>query len=294
MRTRFAPSPTGHLHIGNAYSAWQCHQWREGNQAEFILRIEDIDHTRCRPEFSVQLIDDLQWLGLSWNGPVIYQSQRLPLYQRALDQLNQRQLIYPCFCTRKEIQAYHQNSMHIGLAPHADEAYEHYPGICKTIPITIAQQRMQNEAFAWRLDSQHAFDVLDPDLSWRDQSGNNHPVLTSQVGDVVLGRKDIGFSYHLAVVVDDADQQITHVIRGEDLLTSTPIHRVLQGLLQLNSPIYQHHTLLKDHSGQRLAKRLQSTTLKGLRESGLSAQAVRDFLNSENTIWDLASLTGNR
>jgi len=280
LRTRFAPSPTGLLHVGNAYSALICQQWAEQHDAELLLRIEDIDHTRCHDEHATQLIEDLQWLGLEWQGEVIKQSEHLSRYRKAFDQLQSMGVVYPCFCTRKEIQ---QEIERIGIAPHAEDMADPYPGSCREINEQQRLERMKHEPFAWRLNSRRAMEIAGEALTWQDKDGHHHPVQHTSLGDMVIGRKDIGFSYHLAVVVDDAAQSITHVIRGEDLIDSTPIHALLQKLLNLPSPVYLHHPLLLDGHGERLAKRNSSTTLQSLREAGCDAEKLRHHLISATT-----------
>ncbi len=274
-RTRFAPSPTGLLHVGNAFSALTCQQWAEQHNAQLLLRIEDIDHTRCRDEYATQLIDDLQWLGIRWHGEVLQQSEHQNRYRAALEQLEAMGVIYPCFCTRKHIQ---EEIERMGIAPHVEDLADPYPGICREIDRHQRRKRSLHERFAWRLDCVRAMQLIEEPLTWRDAQGHHHAVNLSALGDMVIGRKDIGISYHLAVVVDDAWQGITHVIRGEDLLTSTPIHRLLQALLKLPSPTYIHHPLLVDSDGTRLAKRNQATTLKSLRDGGIGAASLRRFL----------------
>jgi len=285
LRTRFAPSPTGLLHVGNAYSALQCQQWAERHHAQLLLRIEDIDHTRCREELIPQLIEDLHWLGLDWQGEVRRQSSRSSAYRAALEQLDAMGVLYPCFCTRREIQ---QEIERMGNAPHAEDYSDPYPGICRTIDRHQRTERQLHERFAWRLDVAAAMQLLEEPVSWLDGSGRSHEVTPSALGDMVIGRKDIAFSYHLAVVVDDADQGVTHVIRGEDLIGSTPIHRMLQALLDLPSPVYIHHPLLLDGNGERLAKRNNATSLKSLREAGIDAAALRRYLLSGPMYWPFA------
>lgn len=282
LKTRFAPSPTGLLHVGNAFSALFCQRWAEKHHADLLLRIEDIDHTRCRDEFSGQLIEDLSWLGLAWQGEVRKQSEHHDVYRQALERLESMGVLYPCFCTRRQIQ---QEIEQMGIAPHAEDHGDPYPGICRTIGRHQRKSRQEHERFAWRLDIAAAMQHLDGPLHWNDDEGRSHEVTPSALGDMVIGRKDIGVSYHLAVVVDDADQGITHVIRGEDLRSSTPIHRLLQALLGLPSPIYIHHPLLLDADGVRLAKRNRATTLKSLREAGLAPEALRTFLTQQNAQW---------
>ena len=275
LRTRFAPSPTGLLHIGNAYSALVCQQWAAHHDAELLLRIEDIDHTRCRDAYTPQLIEDLQWLGLKWQGDILKQSEQHARYRQALEQLQAMGVIYPCFCTRKHIQ---QEIERMGIAPHVEDMADPYPGICRDIDPQQRHKQTLHEPFAWRLDSARAMALAGASLTWSDEHGRHHPVNMSALGDMVIGRKDIGISYHLAVVVDDAYQRISHVIRGEDLLSSTPIHRLLQALLGLPAPTYIHHPLLVDSEGNRLAKRNAATTLKSLREGDITAESLRRFL----------------
>jgi glutamyl-Q tRNA(Asp) synthetase len=282
LRTRFAPSPTGLLHVGNAYSALICQQWAERHGAELLLRIEDIDHTRCRPHYSDAIIEDLAWLRLNWQGEVRLQSKRHAAYRAALERLDAMGVLYPCFCTRKAIQ---QEIERMGAAPHAEDYGDPYPGICRRIDRHQGRERQLHERFAWRLDITAAMQQLGDSIAWHDGDGRSHAVTPSALGDMVIGRKDIGFSYHLAVVVDDADQGITHVIRGEDLKASTPIHRLLQALLGLPAPVYIHHPLLLDAGGERLAKRNRATSLKSLREAGIDAAALRRYLLADMPRW---------
>jgi len=259
--------------VGNAYSALCCARWAQQHQAELLLRIEDIDHTRCRPEYTDALIEDLRWLGLIWDGPIQYQSQRSEAYMQAILKLRQMQVIYPCFCTRKEIK---EELMRITSAPHAEDVISEYPGTCRDMSEFEQKQRMQMKPFAWRLDVEKALTLFAKQLTWQDGSAQQHKVTITH--DIVIGRKDITFSYHLAVVVDDALQGITHIVRGNDLRDSTGIHRLLQSLLGLPEPIYIHHTLLCDSAGNRLAKRHGSMSLQGLRKIGVEAEKLRLFL----------------
>ena len=277
LRTRFAPSPTGLLHVGNAYSALQCQAWAEQQHADLILRIEDIDHTRCRAEFATAMLDDLRWLGFDWQGEICYQSRRMQLYRNAIERLREMGVIYPCFCTRQQIAA---EIARMASAPHAEDAVAAYPGLCRRLTATEQQQRMQQYPFAWRLDAAKAMQAAGEGLTWREASGETHPVMVDD--DLVIGRKDIGVSYHLAVVVDDAAQAITHIIRGADLAASTAVQRLLQQLLGLPEPIYIHHPLLLDGGGERLAKRNHATTLSSLRRKGVQASALRAFLLTDS------------
>ncbi|MDQ6986307.1 MAG: tRNA glutamyl-Q(34) synthetase GluQRS [Mariprofundaceae bacterium] len=274
LRTRFAPSPTGYLHVGNALSALYCQQWAKNHHAQLLLRIEDIDSNRCRGEFSVAIIEDLQWLGLHWHGEIRYQSRHLDAYRQALARLRRMQVIYPCFCTRRDIQ---QEIQHLGLAPHTEDSIPHYPGTCRRLSAAEQHYRQQTgQAFAWRIDIGRALEVTGP-LHWTDEHGQKHTVGDS-LNDAIIGRKDIGFSYHLAVVIDDAAQGVSHVIRGEDLRSSTDLHRLLQALLNLPTPVYIHHPLLCDTHGERLAKRNHAPSLRNIRTSGIAADTLHRML----------------
>jgi len=270
------------MHVGNAFAALQCQQWALSNHAELCLRIEDIDFTRCRSEYTQSILEDLQWLGVDWHGNARQQSKHLQCYQHALEQLQEHKLIYPCFCTRKHIQ---QEINSMASAPHNEGMHDPYPGICRDISTSEQSQRMQHESFAWRLNVKQASKTLHKAIYWLDEHGKQNHVHPETLGDIVIARKDIGISYHLAVVVDDALQCITHVIRGEDLRSSTDIHRLLQALLELPSPTYQHHRLILDIQGKRLAKRKQSTTLKSLREAGISPKILSEFLMQKDATW---------
>jgi glutamyl-Q tRNA(Asp) synthetase len=266
LKTRFAPSPTGLLHLGNIYSALQCQAWAKHHHAGFILRIEDIDFTRCKPKFSQQIMDDLNWIGIGFDD-VSYQSQSLSLYKKALNTLIDQGVLYPCFCTRKAIAEQTDRLKTSQL--------DDYAKICLALNPAEQAQRKQNTPFSWRLDSARVKQHLGNDLYWLDNDGAQHDFdVVDDIGDVIIGRKDIHYSYHLAVVVDDAAQGISHVIRGQDLQSSTPVHRVLQLLLGYASPKYIHHGLIQGEQGKRLAKSKGSPTLLSLREQGMSPQDV--------------------
>jgi len=279
LRTRFAPSPTGYLHAGNAYSALLCQQWAEKHTAELLLRIEDIDHTRCDDAFIPAMLEDLAWLGLRWSGEVRRQSDFLDTYQAALERLRDLGVLYPCFCSRRRIR---QEAGRMDLAMRTGTAY---PGTCRHLAPQLRRQRMRREPFAWRLDTAAAFARLDAPLSWCDGDGRRHAVHVSAHSDEIIGRKDIGISYHLAVVVDDAAQGITHVIRGEDIRTSTGIHRLLQALLGLPEPVYIHHPLLRDREGNKLSKRYGAPTLRQLRQAGVVPAELRRTLLAGGHVW---------
>lgn len=269
-RTRFAPSPTGRLHLGHAWAAKVAHDLARGDGGEFLLRFEDIDTTRVRPEFFTGIEEDLAWLGLQWDGTPLRQLDRLEAYDAAMRVLQDTGLVYPCFCTRREIE---DEIARMTSAPQGPEG-PRYPGICKRLPEFARTEKLASGIpFCWRLDSTAAGRACGP-LSFRDLRHGTIAVDPELLGDVVLARKDIGTSYHLAVVVDDAFQEITHVTRGEDLLPSTHVHRLLQTLLALPEPLYLHHRLILDEHGRRLAKRQDSLSIRALRESGLTPEEV--------------------
>ena len=268
--TRFAPSPSGLLHLGHAHSA--LFAWHEAkcSGGRFLLRIEDIDLGRCRPEYEAAIFEDLAWLGLDWEEPVRRQSDHLADYRAALDRLAAAELLYPCFCTRKEIQA---EIARAGRAPHGPEG-PLYPGLCKALSSDERQTRVEaGEPHALRLDMARAVATAGP-LIWCEQD-NTRTAEPETLGDVVLARKDIATSYHLAVTVDDALQGVTLVTRGEDLLPATHVHRLLQALLDLPVPHWHHHGLLADETGRRLAKRDDARALRSLREAGSGPGEVR-------------------
>ncbi|MHA3792931.1 tRNA glutamyl-Q(34) synthetase GluQRS [Sphingomonas sp. YL-JM2C] len=274
--SRFAPSPTGRLHLGHAFSALCAHDLARAKGGRFLLRIEDIDPTRCRPEHVAGILEDLRWLGLGWDGEVVFQSERLPLYAEALDRLKAMGLVYPCFCTRARIAAEIAAS---AAAPHGPDG-PLYPGLCRELGEDERAARIAaGEAHAWRLDIARAAARAGP-LAWRD-SGAGEIAATPEVhGDVVLARKDAPTSYHLAVTVDDAAQGVTDVVRGQDLFAATHVHRLLQALLGLPAPRYHHHPLLTDEKGERLAKRAGSPTLASMREAGVDAGALAERLRA--------------
>ncbi len=271
--TRFAPSPSGRLHLGHAYSALVAWQAARDSGGRFLLRIEDIDPGRCRPEFDAGILEDLTWLGLTWEEPVMRQSARMDAYAAALSGLQQRDLLYPCFCTRKDIQREIDDAGH---APHpAGPEGPVYPGTCQRLGEDERANRIvAGEPHATRLKMDDAVASAGP-LTFHDKAAGTVPVDAAVFGDVVLARKDIPTSYHLAVVVDDAAQDVTLVTRGVDLLPATHVHRVLQSLLGLPEPAYAHHALLMDNEGRRFAKRDRSLTLQAMREAGQTAANVR-------------------
>ena len=272
VRTRFAPSPTGRLHLGHALAAMVAHtQARQAPGGRFLLRHEDIDGPRVREVFYQGIEEDLAWLGLRWDEPPLRQTTRSAAYAATLARLRESGLVYPCFCTRREI---HQEWATMAAAPQGTEPPV-YPGTCRHLPPRVQQQQLAaGTPHAWRLDSRHAAALAGP-LTFHDLRGGTVAVNPDLLGDVVLARKDIGTAYHLAVVVDDAFQQISHVTRGEDLLASTHVHRLLQAILGLPEPLYLHHPLVLDAHGVRLAKRSDAQAIATLRAAGLTPAEVR-------------------
>ena len=266
--TRFAPSPTGRLHLGHAYSALLAHDFARARNGNFLLRIEDIDPTRSRPEHIDGIIEDLMWLGLEWDDEILYQSDRLPLYRQALDLLIEQGLAYPCFCTRSEIAAEVAAS---AAAPHGPDG-PLYPGTCRALAPDVRARRAASEPHAWRLDVARAAALTGP-LYWED-GDTEVQADPAAFGDVVLARKDAPTSYHLAVTVDDAAQKVTDIVRGRDLFAATDVHRLLQALLGLPTPHYHHHPLLTGEDGRRLAKRNGAPTLADLRAAGADPAAL--------------------
>ncbi len=277
IRTRFAPSPTGHLHLGHALAAKVAYDLAHSSRnGSFLLRHEDIDGDRVREEFYHAIEDDLRWLGLDWDDPAVRQTARATAHADVLEKLRAAGLLYPCFCTRREIR---EEIERMGGAPHAGETPP-YPGICRGISEEIRAARIAaGDAHAWRLDAAAIAARTGP-LTFTDMRHGRIDVDSGLLGDVVLARKDIGVAYHLAVVVDDAWQEITHVTRGEDLLPSTHVHRLLQAWLELPEPIYLHHHLVNGPDGKRLAKRDESQTLKNLRQSGINPNEVMGRLSA--------------
>jgi len=273
--TRFAPSPTGFLHLGHVRSALEG--WRAARRAggRFLLRLEDIDRERCRDEYAAAILDDLAWLGLHWDGPVRRQSEHFDDYRRALDRLATLRVLYPCFCTRREIRA---EIARAGGAPQG-EAGPPYPGTCRRLsPTERAEKQGAGLDYALRLDLSRALGLTGR-LDWIEERGAEPCRVRADpaaLGDVVLARKEAPASYHLAVTVDDAIQGVNLVTRGEDLASSTHIHRLLQALLGLPTPRYRHHELLTDPAGRRLAKRDRAATIRAMRAAGMTSAEILD------------------
>ena len=270
--TRFAPSPSGRLHLGHVHSAlFSTRAARREAGGRFLLRIEDIDSARCWPEFEAAILEDLAWLGLEWEQPLRRQSDHLDDYAEGLERLKETGLLYPCCCTRRDIQ---EEIARAAAAPHGPDG-PLYPGICRRLGEEEAAERIAaGEAHAWRIDIEEAQRQTGP-LTWHDRGRGDLTAEPGLLGDAVLARKDIGTSYHLAVTLDDARQEITLVTRGEDLFHATHLHRLLQDLLDLPVPEWHHHGLLADEQGQRLAKRHDALSLAALREQGRSPAEVR-------------------
>jgi glutamyl-Q tRNA(Asp) synthetase len=294
--TRFAPSPTGRLHLGHAFSALTAFDAARREGGRFLLRIEDIDQTRCRPEYETALYDDLAWLGLQWETPVRRQSDHFDDYARALDRLRALGVVYRCFLTRRELmeesaRAPHpptdnqQDDPHHASQDNPQDAPAPYAGPAHPMSRDEEDARLAaGQPFAWRLSMSCSQDLLGEEFSRLDfiaeSDGPNPeqmsiPARPALAGDVILARKDTPASYHLCVVHDDALQGVTHVIRGRDLLAATSVHRLLQRLLDLPAPIYRHHRLLTDADGRRYAKRDRSLTLAALREAGVAPADIR-------------------
>jgi glutamyl-Q tRNA(Asp) synthetase len=263
--TRFAPSPTGRLHLGHAYSGVLGRRHGE----RWLLRIEDLDPGRARPEFVSGIKEDLAWLGLTPDGEPIVQSRRTHLYAAALERLKEQGLVYPCFCTRADIAA----SL---TAPHGD-AGSGYAGTCRGLPDDPA--RRATALHSWRLDSAKAIAAVGGVPGWTEQDGRTFEGSADMIGDAILARKDAPSSYHLACVVDDADSGVSLlVVRGADLRPSTPVQRLLQSLLGLPEPTYLHHPLVTHKDGRRLAKRDAAPTLAAMREAGVNGSALAEQL----------------
>lgn len=260
--SRFAPSPTGRLHLGHAYSALLGHHLALENRGHFLVRIEDLDQTRSRPEFVEGIFEDLRWLGIEWDDEIVTQSQRGCAYEAALEQLRERDLVYPCFCTRSDIAAALE-------APHGSAI--HYPGTCRGLPDD--PRRRSEKPHSWRLDAAKAAKIAGLP-SWSEVGGRRFQSSLEDLDDVILARKDAPAAYHLACVVDDFESGVTLVSRGADLRSSTPIQRLLQLLLGIEEPTYLHHQLVAHSDGRRLAKRDLAPTLEALRASGADGRGL--------------------
>lgn len=265
MLTRFAPSPTGELHLGHAYSAVLAHAAARSAGGRFLIRIDDIDGSRSREEYVGASLADLEWLGVTWDGDPVRQSARLGDYAAALEALRKRGLVYPCFCTRADIAA----SL---SAPHGPSGAV-YPGTCRNLSDAERERRMAGEPHCWRLDMARAA-AEGGDLIWEEAGQGLRTADPRAHGDIVLARKDAPASYHLASTLDDAKMGVTHIIRGADLIASTDVHRLLQALLDLPTPLYRHHALVCGPDGKRLAKRDAAASLASLRAADVDGRAL--------------------
>ena len=270
--TRFAPSPTGYLHLGHAYAALFAWHSARDQDGRFLLRIEDIDEGRARGEFEAAIEEDLAWLGLDWETPVRRQSEHFDDYRAALDRLAALGLLYPCFCTRADIRAEIERA---GEAPHGPDGSHLYPGTCRALDPGLRAERIaQGMPHALRLDAARAAALAGP-LAWHDRAQGDIVARPAIFGDVVLARRETPASYHLAVTLDDHLQGVTLVTRGEDLFEATHVHRLLQALLGLDVPDYHHHRLLLDEAGKRFAKRDRAVGLRDLRNRGVTPAKAR-------------------
>jgi glutamyl-Q tRNA(Asp) synthetase len=280
---RFAPSPNGYLHLGHALSALLNADMARAAGGPLLLRIEDIDRTRCRPHYEDAIYQDLAWLGLAWEQPVRRQSTHFADYQAALDRLIAMGLVYPSFESRAEIARLVAARENEGPWPRDPDGVPLYPGTAKALSAAERRQRMAGEPYALRLDMAAAL-TRAGDLAWsetgRGPEGETGrvPAAPARWGDVVLGRKETPTSYHLAVVVDDALQGVTDVVRGEDLFWATSVHRLLQALLDLPAPTYHHHRLIRDADGRKLAKSTRATALRELRSQGHTPAEIRKLV----------------
>ena len=259
---RFAPSPNGLLHLGHAYAAMVAHDFARERGGLFLLRIEDIDSARSRPEFVEAILADLRWLGLAWDGEVIFQSDRWQSYAAAVERLKAMDMLYRCFCTRTSM----RQAQEAGSQAEGPDGPV-YAGTCRHLAPALAEERARTEPHSWRLDVAKAIARTGP-LEWLDERHGQQLIRAEKLGDVVIVPKDTPVAYHLAVTLDDSRDGITHVVRGDDLFASTDIHRLLQALLDLPTPIYFHHPLLLDESGAKLAKSRDSASLSVLRTAG--------------------------
>jgi glutamyl-Q tRNA(Asp) synthetase len=271
--TRFAPSPTGFLHLGHAASALAGWRRARAEGGRFLLRLEDIDPGRCRPEYADAILEDLAWLGLDWDGEVRVQSRHLPEYRAALDELAGRGVLYPCFCTRADVA---RETAASAAAPHGPDGAPLYPGTCRHLSDREREARIASgQPFALRLDMARARRAAPGPLTFEEEGEGRVTCHPERFGDAVLARKDAPASYHLCVTHDDALQGVTLVTRGVDLRPATDLHRLLQALMGWPEPRYAHHPLLTDASGRRLAKRDRAATLRSLRAGGVTAAEVR-------------------
>ena len=278
--TRFAPSPTGHMHLGHVFSALFSYEAAKKLGGKFILRIEDIDSQRSSKVFEESIYEDLEWLQIKYSTDIRYQADHMDDYKGAIKELQKLDMVYPCFCSRSDIKA---EIMRAGNAPHEEET-SIYPGTCRRLSKEEQIKKIAiGTSFAWRLNIRAAAKKLG-NLVWRDLRLGKHTVPVGTMGDVVLARKDVPTSYHLSATLDDHIQRIGLVTRGEDLVSATHVHKIIQSLLELKSPIYLHHPLILDSKGVRLSKRTRAQTVKSLKTSGLKRNDVIDLFGKDNIL----------
>jgi glutamyl-Q tRNA(Asp) synthetase len=279
---RFAPSPNGHLHLGHAYSALLNQRMAGQTGGRLLLRMEDIDLERCTPELEQTMLEDLQWIGLEWGTPVRRQSEHLTIYQEALNKLIRMDLVYPAFLSRSDIKR--ETGRIAGNKdnwPRDPDGALLYPPGDRQLSRRERDQRIgAGQPFSWRLNMEHALEFVGKPLSWIETAPQKHivPARPQDWGDVIVARKDMPTSYHLSVVIDDALQGITHVVRGKDLFHATSVHRLLQQLFGIEPPVYHHHALILDRDGQKLSKSRKDTALRELREEGKTRQDIYRFV----------------
>ncbi len=287
---RFAPSPNGYLHLGHAFSALMNHEMAVASGGNLLLRMEDIDVERCRPEFEQAIYEDLAWLGLSWEAPVRRQSEHFDAYAEVLTSLEERGLVYPCFCARSDVVSAAAERPNWPRDPDGSPLY---PGTCKHLSPAERRARLAaGQPAALRIDMTAAMAQVRQKISWREYGGGTERrdihAEPRQWGDAVLSRKDIPASYHIAVVVDDAMQGITDVVRGEDLFMATSLHRLLQILLDLPAPSYHHHELLRDAAGRKLSKSLRAKSLRAMRREGVTPAEIREHVGIARRVFAFA------
>ena len=278
--TRFAPSPTGHMHLGHVFSALFSYEAAKKLGGKFVLRIEDIDSQRSSKIFEESIYEDLEWLQIKYSKDIRHQYEHMDDYKGAIKELQKLGMVYPCFCSRSDIKA---EIMRAGNAPHEAEI-SIYPGTCRRLSKEERSEKISTEtSFAWRLNIRAASKKLG-NLVWTDLRLGKHTVPVGTMGDVVLARKDVPTSYHLSATLDDHIQRIGLVTRGEDLVSATHVHKIIQSLLELKSPIYLHHPLILDSKGVRLSKRTRAQTVKSLKTSGLKRDDVIDLFGKDNIL----------
>ncbi len=277
---RFAPSPNGSLHLGHAFSALLNQKMAHEMAGRLLLRMENIDRERCAPELEHLMLDDLEWIGLTWEQPVRRQSEHFPLYQQALDHLIEMELVYPAFLSRSGIKQEIERS-NIDDWPRDPDGAMLYPPTERLLSKREQKSRMdRGHPYAWRLNMDRALEAAGIELTWQEFGSHEHKVKArpQDWGDVIIARRDMPTSYHLSVVIDDALQGITHVVRGRDLYHATSVHRLLQHLFGIDPPLYHHHRLILDDEGNKLSKSRKDTSLRSLREQGITRQEICNLI----------------